>query len=295
MQAVNHDQTRRKPGDHNRGYWVPEPNMFARVTTPDRLARYVAIWLAVRTKYLEDIVQERQQPATAALWRTFLNGCHYPSTIIATTNLPYFRPRPISQPDDAVAGTFHKFVDMQFTIPPSLPFYHYAVDLRTLQDGTSDVLFARVMWDLTEHSFRIETIALDKLVAPSKWYDDTITVPGSVMYSRIELLCRIWPCACRYPELRRGSLEYPLIKDVEYPTIEVGLLAEEWRDRLVATEAFRELLSAWPSAPPELLTPILSTVSEAQFAQLELVAAKFYCQTFCDWYGRPPAVPHRIP
>jgi len=88
------------------------------------------------------------------------------------------------------------------------------------------------------------------------------------------------------------------------PRNDIGLGAQMFEDRYEYVEAFREVLATWPGAGAQTLQTMSAVcreggrVSEAYWDEVhavERVAYRFYCQTFFDYFGRAPTVPHVLP
>jgi hypothetical protein len=79
-------------------------------------------------------------------------------------------------------------------------------------------------------------------------------------------------------------------------TRDEGLGAKDWRDRRGYVEAFRILLRSWPGALAGLrLMSLDGSSNTVNVAAVEAVAYPFYCQTFWNFAGRAPSVPHILP
>ena len=80
------------------------------------------------------------------------------------------------------------------------------------------------------------------------------------------------------------------------PPSHLGLVADNWQDRVNYVEALRRVVSGWPGdASKQLKVRYMSeSMSEAKFRESEDVVVKVYCQTFFDNFGRAPCTPHRI-
>jgi len=143
-----------------------------------------------------------------------------------------------------------------------------------------DNIVREIIWELFEHNFRYEIVALDMVAAPSKWAGEEAAV-------------------ARKDEIRRvfGILGKFVIWSDPFPRFNEGLQAEDISDRKFVLEDLRRIQKAWPDVSPTITkgcfldTPRTSEQLEA----FEAEVVGFYCQTFFDFFGRPPIVPHRLP
>jgi hypothetical protein len=159
---------------------------------------------------------------------------------------------------------------------------HQSPALLTWRDSTVtvDTLTAehirQVLWDLAEHNFRFELLALDKQMAPVAWGGDSAT--------REEVVLRVFA----------GGAGVVLGSE-PFPHQNRGLGAVRVEDRTPFIEHFRTLLSSWPNAPSALQNPLGASPINTHVLAVERSATLFYVQTFFDTYGRPPIIPRHIP
>lgn len=161
-----------------------------------------------------------------------------------------------------------------------------AYDLRTQETDLAfhDGLIQEVVWDLYEHNFRLELLALDRCVIPRDGLNEA------------SILARDYLVSDCFP--RREFIF------ADFPKKDVGLGAKNWEDRKEYVEAFRVLLSAWPGEAGRDLghmvagrhsRPNLFEAKETDVLNVEHIAYPFYCQTFFDYFGRAPTLPHQLP
>lgn len=151
-------------------------------------------------------------------------------------------------------------------------------------DNLTPEISAEVVWNLFEQNFRLEIRMVDQQVLPADWASQDLAAV------RDELVRRI------FPEDDEGYIVGRV------PASNVGLVAENWRDRVRAVEALRVLVAGWPG-PDALALASMSlfdgsgklTTTRAHFERVEEKAVGLYCQTFFDYFGRAPSTPHRIP
>ncbi|KAJ3557757.1 hypothetical protein NP233_g11662 [Leucocoprinus birnbaumii] len=142
-----------------------------------------------------------------------------------------------------------------------------------------------VTWYCQEHNFRLELVQLDRTVLPDIWG----TAHGTA--DRNAKLDALWPN------------NFLLMHDV--PVSSAGISALYSIDRREYLEAFRVLLLAYPGEAPRYLATLVTHKNnpitgrkewnQSLLNEVEAAAAKFYCQTFFDYFGRAPSVPHIRP
>ena len=151
-------------------------------------------------------------------------------------------------------------------------------------DSLTPAISAEIIWNLFEQNFRLEIRMVDQQVLPVDWASEELAGV------RDELIRRI------FPEEDDGYIVGRL------PENNVGLVAENWRDRGRSVDALRMLISGWPGPDAQALASISIfdgcgkvTMTRAQFEHAEEMAVGLYCQTFFDYFGHAPSTPHRIP
>ena len=136
-------------------------------------------------------------------------------------------------------------------------------------------VWKEVVWDLFEHNFRLELLALDGCIFPRDLLADEDVA------SRDDMVLAVFP----------GNT----VLSNTYPTKDEGLAAKDWQARRKYVEAFRLLLSYWPGQEAEILQKMSPGVTERSVIEVEKVAYPFYCRTFFRYLGRAPCTPHRLP
>ncbi|KIJ11561.1 hypothetical protein PAXINDRAFT_15558 [Paxillus involutus ATCC 200175] len=150
-----------------------------------------------------------------------------------------------------------------------------AVQIASLTDPPLPLLHA-VLWELAELSFRSNLLALDKALVPQLW-DAPICEAQYLAVFSSEVIGGTWdtPLPQQHQGLFWGALSNPRALDF--------------------ADAFRLLLSAWPSAPRGIEEPLLVTISQNELQKKVNMLMEFYVQTFFFSTGRPPVVPRGYP
>jgi hypothetical protein len=155
--------------------------------------------------------------------------------------------------------------------------------LRNNQFTVRNSVSKEIIWELFNQNFALELLALDRVIFPRDSMTDEEAMEGDAKVS-----------AC-FPD--------GILVGMAFPTVDQGLGALRWRDRIEYVEAFRLLLSTWKGEMVSEgvalqlggLALVESTATEQRVEALEMVAYAFYCQTFFDHFGRAPCIPCRLP
>jgi hypothetical protein len=137
-----------------------------------------------------------------------------------------------------------------------------------------------IIWELFEHNFRFEIAALDMVAAASKWVGDEAAV------TRKDFIGSVF-----------GTSRKFVIWNDPFPRWNEGLQAKDIGDRRFRLDFLRRVLCDWPDVPPNIKAKSFHdysmTLKEREALEANILG--FYCQTFFDYFGRPPIVPHRLP
>jgi hypothetical protein len=142
-------------------------------------------------------------------------------------------------------------------------------------ESLSPKVTAEILWDLFENNWRLEFLALDRVIKPDKW-------KGEDAFERDRLIRNVFPG------------ESYVVDSI--PAKNIGLAAELIKERRLYVEAFRVIVSSWPIAPAALSTwPLREDTKPGDFVYVERACVLCYLQTFFDHFGRAPITPRRIP
>ncbi|PPR01992.1 hypothetical protein CVT26_008735 [Gymnopilus dilepis] len=310
LSSVDHAETNAvQHADRNllRGYLFPDPFLFTKGegSNKGRSSIYIVGWLAIRAKWMEwvidnqDDVKKYPRPQE---WRDAL------ADVAGKMGLMALLAKNSSRADPAAkTGSATKKPNTQ---PPAkrrkvADDQKLAVDLSGVkgpidicwngEDLVSaaalaqelyivpDAVAREVVWDLYEHNFRLELLALDRCV-----------VSRGAM-SELDGLDR--------DDKVRQCFPNDSLVNLDVPVEDRGLGAGDWGHRMQWVEALRRVLIAWPQCPEILQTTSavqhLSTghivSDEKRVCGVERVAYPFYCQTFFNYFGRAPSIPHILP
>lgn len=313
------DRNWRRIYDHNnleslRGYPVLDPHQILRMGTRDegRFKKYLICWMVMRLPWLyrttnresapSSTTSSQRQPTPSSTkdssdrfprsqdWRDYLAAV---ASRLGLLQSVYHNSNPGGS--NKRRKTTGSDLDALFGI--EWPDHIGAVDV-TWQGsvvvaeadfGTNQFIIPpstirQIIWDLCEHNFRLEFLALDRCI----WARHRMSTSG----------------AERREEMIRNCFPQQSLVLLNLPRNDIGLGAQMFEDRYEYVEAFREVLATWPGAGAQTLRTMSAVrreggrVSEAyrdEVHAVERVAYRFYCQTFFDYFGRAPTVPHVLP
>jgi hypothetical protein len=282
------------------GYQFPDPHLFL---STSRQPVYIAAWLSCRAGWVQSVVSqcgELPVPKTQQ-WRNFLFQKSQAVDPVGRLSGPILRPKAtpsVARSHKATPAKIKSRGRRQeklqaaandiFTLRlpsasfPKQVFWHELL----VQDGDIGLLTpavtSQIIWDLFEHNFRLELLALDRCVMQAIWHDPLTAA------ARDDLLRSVFP----------GDSGYLVGR---MPTVNEGLAADRWADRLPYVENFRRVASEWPGEPAVRLKQMCSLTSpyftskRSDVERVEQVLVPFYCQTFFNYFGRAAITPHRIP
>ncbi|KAI6140973.1 hypothetical protein BKA82DRAFT_32700 [Pisolithus tinctorius] len=243
-----------------------------------------------------DLLQDFDDPAFPAhlySWHTVLTDVNKdPKRIHASVpKIAYFLPHPMlfmrgksSERRQSFSGNQiceaadifgPEFVKIQHDVLSHVQFCDITIglaDLTTIDSATK----GKILWDLYEHNFCFELVALDYLLVPALWSN-----------VESEWLDQVRQIFLGDSELTMFAEPF-LVKDQ-------GLASLEPQTKLEYVERFWTLLTSWSGFPPDLGTSLPSSASLARVWAVEKWLALFYMQSFFDNFGCLPIVLCLIP
>jgi hypothetical protein len=137
----------------------------------------------------------------------------------------------------------------------------------------------RVLWELFELNFRFELLALDRRASGANTEPEVL--------ARQELVLTCFP---GNPGLS-GSAS---LLTVDSNHAHLGLSAPSWQNRLPYIYALMEVMAGWEAKDMVEFHIPAGTPTEDEVLIVEDSIAKFYAQTFFDYFGRAALLPHRL-
>jgi hypothetical protein len=251
------DPRYRSPLD--RKYLFPEPGIFA---TANKVccATYFATWMAIEPVCIYRLYMPWSSvtPLSNQEWRDVLIGDIKSKT-------PNAKSAQARENARRLLGSVLEELDIEINQAPSL----------TTMPSLPDKEAQKILWKLTELNFRFELLALDRRAHPSNRDED----------ARQDLILECF------------GVSTLLVADVQQANS--GLGSGDWRQRLPCLLILRRLMREWEGLKP---TPLLlpdhtsfTSYLEADALQLEDAIAKFYTDSFFQFFGRAPVIPARLP
>lgn len=287
LRAVDKDQNHIRPDlpQSEKGYAFPDPNSLVG-HSPEVRAKKLCTWLGLRPAVCaQSFVDAGRKPpfAPAAVWRSVMTVNS--KTVLPACGSTAEKATKASKIKEAVQHLFGD--ELTARLQGGLAAVYWHETALQVQDDAIVALDKRVVqeiiWELFEHNFRFELLALDLIAAPQEWNDVERRVKRHGM---IEIVCSA---------IDKGILN---LWHESFPEHNFGLAAECYEDRVASLECLSELELSWPNAPTWTNQSFFTVFEERGldgFASFELEVVLFYCQTFFDFFGRPPIVPHRLP
>ncbi|KAI0348998.1 hypothetical protein OH77DRAFT_1415706, partial [Trametes cingulata] len=237
--------------------------------TLDRAARYFMTWLRLRPGWLymlriKDAGLSRISPQW---WRDFLYGdTGRASQKEGSRNA--LRSRQFMH----VFGQAFQREDLDLN--PTAPPTWFGRRLPTFDRS----LCPQILWEICEVGFRIELLALDRLLVPLR--DRLVTEEH-----REDLIASVFPDRGIYGvnKLPEEACE--------------GLSAQVPQRRAPYLESFRLVLRRWPRCPPSIHdgVPITTALPRESIIHRERELVQYYVETFYRESGRAPIVPRAFP
>ncbi|KAF9445345.1 hypothetical protein P691DRAFT_777636 [Macrolepiota fuliginosa MF-IS2] len=290
LRSVNTDLSRLV--DH------PQKQLFKGYAFPDSLTfigdglrdvEMLLAWLIIRTSWMASLVSftgpHRQPLPNPQQWRTYLRNIALDLQLVRPDERrQHILQSPPPEPSKINRSTRRgqKMKDMLkdiFTNPKPTSVSSIQWNDRVVWRPGS-ITLDRIdrqlaAWDIHDHNFRFELYALDQCVMQS---------------------------TDRWPRLAGVFPEETLLVD-PLPTSMPRITSEDWRERCPYLDVFRSVLAEWPGEVPRQLADMKFGSKEDdhivwdrdRMCEVEKLAYGFYSQTFFDYFGRAPAVPHTLP
>lgn len=284
-------QPGKQAGKMRLGYAFPDANVIAGSAANG--GRYLVTWLSSRAACLWKQTNAHFLLFSDTMsqdWRSFLSrSLKIP---LDSHGMPSSSAQALeaegmttAQRRKATASKF--FADMALKdLPDTVYWQETAIvtgDIKSLQESLDPKITTEVLWELFEHNFRFEMLALDRMNLPRAWSH------AEEHQVRDEKLRSVF-----FDENGRPGGSY-LVEHV--PDQNFGLAADNWEVRRLFVENLYCVMVAWPNPPVfplkwDLGMPPHSL--EARFLQFEKDVARHYCQAFYDMFGRAANVPHAL-
>lgn len=293
LRDVNTDQSRLIQHPQRglfRGYAFPDPLIFLE---GDKGTENFLAWLIIRAPWMSTLtgIEQRQHPLpNPQYWRTYLREIALDFELVRTDQRRHrAQVAQVSRTGRRNQKNRDVIKDI-FTCPrptrdvvTSISWNGHII----WTPGSVNIQLADyqlAVWDLHEHNFRAEIMSLDRCIMSHVWR----TPQGRIV---------------REQKLRAvfyGEVSLMAAAPVGFQSI----ASQNPRDRCIYVEAFRLVLADWPGDVPVCLSALQFRRSAngkedewdlGIMQAVEKMAFAFYCQTFFDYFGRAPTVPHTMP
>ena len=242
----------------------------------EKQARFFFNWLKYRPALLYRLVAASgAKPVGNQMWRTLLS-------------LPLERDEPVeSHATSTKSGSRHELIralleeaskmgDIQLNSAPSNTVFwnQHQVHADRLPEPR---VAQEILWELHELNFRFEFLALDYHAHDPTMSKDT--------KSREDMILACFP---------GGGGESVLV--VTISSAHLGLAAEIWQERVPHVVAMRDVMQSWRGfdSVDLVVRKEAKEYTESEVVVMETALAKFYAQSFFDFFGRAAILPRRL-
>ncbi|KAJ3567227.1 hypothetical protein NP233_g6498 [Leucocoprinus birnbaumii] len=258
----------------------------------DHSHEFLLAWIAIHTVWITTFTgfESRHVPLPGPqLWRTYLRDIALDLELVRKDNRRHTPQVPSSsrtscrnqKSRDVIKDIFC----IQKPVKESLTFL--LLGERTIWTPGNVRLeptdFKLVVWDSHEHNFRAEFMSLDRCIMANAYKD---IGAGNSREHKLQGVffdgaTFMTSCPAGFKSIASGTPE----------------------DRCAFVKAFCDVLSDWPGETPRLLASLVfhkkqsgkDTWDFGIMCTAERRAYQHYCQTFFDYFGRAPTIPHTCP
>ena len=288
LRKVNRNPKRIRPdlSHQEKGYAFPDPNSLAALPVTKQ-AQKLCAWLSLRAATCARVFTQagRKAPTgSGAIWRLATDINQVKMIPDNPCDPPLTGDKKVTKAEKLRNAVKHLFGDGLLAKlrgeVESVEWHEVSLQVRdhAIVDLDAEVV-KEIIWELFEHNFRYEVVALDMAATPSKWVGDEAII-------RKDFISNMF-----------GSPGKFVIWSDPFPRLNDGVQSIRMDNRKFPLEYLRRIQKDWPDVPPIIRDScFLETPTNYEHLEaLETEVVYFYCQSFFDYFGRPPIVPHRIP
>jgi hypothetical protein len=263
------------------GYAFPDPNMIAGSLN---CSKYIVNWLACCAACIWHFTNEHCnlfEQAKSQDWCDFLSHSIERQLDDNGDPLPVTSESTQAQVRKWKAAEFFSAVFPLKEKPETVFWHDHAIlagDLTRMQEDLTLKVMTKILWDLFEHNFCFELLALDHMIHTLEWGSS----PAYIV--RDNLLCGVF---FNKDGDSDGAYVVSGIPDENY-----GLAANDWWKRHGFVETLCKVMLTWPRS--HLLPQDVLLKDYHSFLCKKISVATFYCQTFYDVFSRAAVIPHRL-
>ncbi|GLB34371.1 hypothetical protein LshimejAT787_0112550 [Lyophyllum shimeji] len=257
------------------GYVVPDPGLFVGIKSEEKTVRYLHNWLRNRPALLFRLIapNSNARPIAVPLWRSLLNyggasddgrgqDAARQETLASTRREEIV----------GILGNALTETGIQTHSSTVVPTWKGKELLTT--DMPPPPIVHEVMWELYELNFRFEFVALDSRIS---------TLLDTPLQDRQDLI--------------RGCFPQGHLLNVQIERHAEGLAAEDLSARAPYLLAMVKVMKSWHDCPlllKDLFERPAEEYTEVEMVEIERVVARFYTQSFFNYFARAPIIPHRL-
>ncbi|PPQ81442.1 hypothetical protein CVT26_007750 [Gymnopilus dilepis] len=269
-----------------RGYAFLDPFIFGQGVEWRAVSKFITLWLSIRSVWLvraatreDDSFRPFPKPQE---WKDFLLRGVGPKLGLLDP------PKTTTSADGkARRGATLPQLEQLFNLrlkdltPPSFIAWNGKAVLPfkdILRAGVDNVGYdlpqvREIVWDMTEHNFRMELVSLDYCIHPRRLMQRDMAEGRDAdlcdCFQGDSVIMRTWPA-----------------------DFTKGLGAREAGDRWEYVEAFRKIVCTWPhTAAGRLRSLAVTGPADPCLSQVEAIAFPIYVELFFRFFGRAPTIP----
>lgn len=281
------------------GYMYPDPGMLTAFGEAKCL-QAITVWLAIRAVRRSQVLAPLNHlppPLSAGRWREFfwLANRHDFNPAQA---LPGDANDKVTKAMDSAVLMFGRddAARMHLDVPEvqfhgsTFPVTHGAAVGITQRD------IRRILWELAEMNWRYEVFALDRVAAAAEWAKDDADIDRMRLVERVfgpqsSIAVSSWPSSESLVLHSNNLYRVGTLSHLRH-------LMLSWRDcpkAISEQSADMEIPDRAWSSIRELNVVMCEKLCNPQVVQLENDIRAFYCQSFFQYFGRPPVLPLHLP
>lgn len=293
LRAVNRRVTRKSVIPKPRtGLMYPDPVYLVSITAENR-AYALAAWLSIRAARCGQMLypsSPHMPVISAPVWRQFFwiykRQPPDPTQMVVSPS-DTGDPAMDSKLDDATAAAKGMFgAEMITSMNRTTREVFWKGKEFDVVDGAvvdfGPKMVREVVWELAELNWRYEVLTLDKYVAPHMWLDEEASG------ARVSTILLIFTPSSSF-----------VLTHAPFPVQNFSISALTRAGRLPAMTALRRVMSEWPGCPQDIQRGVTwYNPSSNDCPESRVIDAKtmlYYCQTFYEYFHRPPTLPCQLP
>ncbi|KAF9038181.1 hypothetical protein BJ165DRAFT_1532063 [Panaeolus papilionaceus] len=265
-----------KTSSHFGHYAFPDPAHLVTPASDGKKALLLTTWLLCREAWLACVATRDNLALPTQGWRDILFMDFTATPSLTATKAGARRAEALQMFKPETLEAFRN--DPQYATGQSLSWNGASYTPGHLPPPN---IVREITWELYLLNFMYELQALDRRACIDLDLGDL-----NAVYKREVIIMRC------FPFLTYKQPTQPM------PTTNQGLASNDPSERLTYTLQLCKLMSSWSGEKPDIFklherkSP--DSISRQHAAELERAVARFYCQTFYNYFGRAAQIPHRL-